>query len=238
MLEDRADPFDRHALGVLDEEDGVGIAHADADRIAERAFRDAEMQRVPVFRERDFAPVRRRPAHVDRHAAVAVAQAVENAGFAFEGDFGAAGLVHQQRGGAAGAVAAGAGCRSVAVQEQQSVIRQAGRRRRNQHKLVAADTAAAVGDLRRCPGAGRRRAVPQVEHHEIVARAVHLDEGDAGGVEGRAAMAGRVHGRGDMVFPPRLSTRQSGWRDLAQRLRPRVVRGAPGGPNSVFSTLP
>jgi len=221
MLQPGADYGDRHRVGIVDEEDGVRVAHADTDRVAERAFRDAEMQRVPVFRERDFAPVRCRPAHVDRDAAVAVALAVKHPGNALEGDFGLSGLPHQQRGRTAGAVAAGAGFRTVAVQEGEAVVRQVGGRRRDDDELVAADAAMPVGDPGRGSGAGRRRAVPQVQHDEVVAGAVHFHERKAGRPEGGRARfgrgwSGRAHGRGDMVFPPPLSTRQSVWRGPAR----------------------
>ncbi len=214
MFQPGADFGDRHRFGIVDEKHGVRVAHADAGRIGERAFRNAEMQRVAVLRKRNILPVERRAAHIDRHAAVAVALAIEHAGDALERDFGLSGLLHQQRGGAAGAVAAGAGFRTVAVQEGEAVVRQAGGRWRDDDELVAADAPVAVGDPRCRPGAGRRRAVPQVQHHEVVAGSVHLHERKAGRPEGGRGRfgrgwSGRAHGRGDMVFPPRLSTRQS-----------------------------
>ena len=89
----------------------------------------------------------------------------------------AAGLTRQDRGNAAGGVAAGPGLGAVGVADTHEGIGVAvGRRRLDGDELVAAHAGAPVGDRGRAARRQAERAGALVEHDEVVAAAVHLEE--------------------------------------------------------------
>ncbi len=162
---------------VGDEERRVRIAHAGRRRIGERAGGEVQVQRVHRRGRAGCraspaapAPCRRAPG---RRAAPRPAGRRRRCGSTWRR---AAGLAHQQVGDAAGGVAAGAGLGAVGVADAHEGVGVAVRRRLDDDELVAADAGAPVGDR---GGAGRReaeRAGALVEHDEVVAAAVHLEE--------------------------------------------------------------
>ena len=85
-------------------------------------------------------------------------------------------LVHQHRGDAARGVAAGAGLAAVGIVDAHEDIGVALGRRLEHDQLVAAHAQPAVGDGTPARRRQLERSPARVEHDEIVAQPVHLDE--------------------------------------------------------------
>ena len=177
VLQARAEFRHRQALDVGDEERRVRIAHAGGRRIGHRPRREVEVQRVHRPRQRDVRPVEPRRPHVDAHAAVGERLGGQVAGGGADDLGAAAGLARQQIGDAAGGVAAGPGLGAVGVADAHEGIGVGvWRRRLDGDELVAADAGAPVGDRGGAAGREAERAGALVEHDEVVAAAVHLEE--------------------------------------------------------------
>ena len=118
----------------------------------------------------------------------------------------AAGLARQQIDDAAGGVAAGPGLGAVGVADAHEGIGVgAWRWRLDGDELVAADAGAPVGDRRGAAGGQAERAGALVEHDEVVAAAVHLEEArHAEGIcgDGAAAEGARRTKRSVARFTP------------------------------------
>ena len=91
-----------------------------------------------------------------------------------------AGLLGEQRGDAAHAVAAGAGLRAVIVVDAHEGVGAGRARRIERHQLVVG-RALRPGRRARLVGADRQSfgRLAHVDHHDLVAETVHLDEGVA-----------------------------------------------------------
>ena len=179
---------------VLDEEDRMRVADVDRDRIAQGFAGELQVERVLFAGERDLVPAEARFAHVHRDPAGAGGLGAEQPGHGLDGDGVAAALAHDQGGGAAGAVAAGVDLAAVGVPEPQEDIGAAVARRLEHHDLVAADAGAPVGQRPRARVARREGNLPGVDHHEVVAQTVHLDEGAVAHDPGLYGLGGRkVH---------------------------------------------
>ena len=90
-----------------------------------------------------------------------------------------AGLLEHQIGDAAHAVAAGAGLRAVIVVDAHEGVG-AGRARRMQRHQLVVGRALRPAAARASAGADGARLAAQVDHHDLVAETVHLDEGVVG----------------------------------------------------------
>ncbi len=126
VFEQRADLLEIEAVGIVDEEDGMGVAHVDGagrvqDRIVDRADLKLEMRGVVErLRQRDVLPAELRRTHVDGEDEVAVAPGRQQPGLGLQGQRGLGGIAHhgigQHRpGDAARAVAAGAGLGAIGI---------------------------------------------------------------------------------------------------------------------------
>ncbi len=89
-------------------------------------------------------------------------------------------LAHDEVRDAAAGVAAGGDLAAVGVEDAHADVGDRLRGRRHDDQLVAADAGAAVGDDANDRGRQIDRRLPRVEDDEIVAEAVHLDEGQGG----------------------------------------------------------
>ena len=179
-LEARAQVFQRHRLGVIDEEHHVRVADADRHRIAERSGLDAEMERVGLAGQGDRSPIQPHRSQVDGDPPVAGRRGGQQPGLGLDGRFPGARLGHDHGGDAARAVAAGLGLAAVGVMNAQEDVGGAVNACLEDKQLVAADAPAAVGDGPRLGGADAERPGTRVEDHEIVAEAMHLDERQSG----------------------------------------------------------
>ena len=146
-----------------------------------------------------------RLAHVHRrNQRRLVLPAVEQAGLGLEGQRALAGFLEQQLGDAAHAVAAGARLRAVIVVDAHIGVG-AGRARRVQgHQLVVGRAVGLRGRARL--GRADRAGLPaHVDHHDLVAETVHLDECVVGerahGAPAVAALYGQAHDRGNDCVP-------------------------------------
>ena len=130
----------------------------------------------------DAGPVEAGAAHVDAEAAVGEAFSREVAGDGADDLVGAAVLLEQEVGDAAGGVAAGAGLGAVGVVDaHEQVGVGAGRGRFEGDELVAADAGAAVAEGGDARGGEAEGAAAVVEDDEVVAGAVHFHKGDQHG---------------------------------------------------------
>ena len=155
----------------------MGIADIDADGILQRAQRDIEMQRVHGAGQRDLAPVEARRAHVDADAALAGGFRIHQPGHRFDDDMVAARFLHQQIGDAAQPVAAGLHHPAIGIANPHEGIGQPVGGRLDGDELVAAHPGAPVGDAPRAILVQREGMLARVDHDEVVAEAVHLQEG-------------------------------------------------------------
>ncbi len=186
VLEHRSDLPEIVAVDIIHPEDRMRIAHADGagrvqDRIVDRP--DLQLDRAGVLErlgERDFVPGEARLAHVHRRNERSIAlPAIEQTGRGLEGQRALAGLLEDELGHAAHAVAARTSFGAVVVVDADERLG-AGRARRVQgHELVVGGT----GRLCRRMGLGRADQAlfaAHVHHHDLVAEAVHLGEGMVG----------------------------------------------------------
>ena len=180
VLEQWSEPAEIVGVHIVDPEDRVRVAHADdRRRVQHRRVDRADLQFdhpgvAEFLGERNVLPAELRLAHVDGVEAIGrAAPAIEQAGAGLEGQavLVAAGK-HLPRD-AAHAVAAGAGFGAVIVVDPDEGFGAGQPGRLQQHQLI-------VGDMRRHrPRIGRRhrrRLIAQVDHHDLVADAVHLGE--------------------------------------------------------------
>ena len=198
VLQARTEFRYRHARKVGHEERRVRVAHAGRRRISHRPRREVEVQRVHRPRQRDVVPAEPRRPHIDAHPPVGERLRRQVAGGGAN-DLGAPpGLARQQIGHAAGGVAAGPGLGTVGIADAHEGIGVGVcRRRLDGDELVAAHAGAPVGDRRGAPGGQAERTGAFVEHDEVVAAAMHLEEarhgegigGGGAGVEGQRCSA-------------------------------------------------
>ena len=132
------------------------------------------MQGVARLGEGDIPPVEAGFAHIDGDAPVRFGARRNRARGGFERRLRPAAFRHQQRRGAARAVAAGARLAAIGVADAHEGV--GGRRGFEHQYLIAADARTTVGDRARVLRRQRERRRAGVEYHEIVAEAVHLDE--------------------------------------------------------------
>ena len=185
-LQPRADLGQWHGLGVVHEEHRVRVAHVDRHGVRERPCADRDVERVHRAGQGDLVPVEPRRPHIDAHLACTGLVSRERPGIGFQDHTIRAGLIQQQPGRAAGAVAAGRDLAAVLVPEPEVGVGAAVTRRLQDDQLIAADTSAPVGDGAHARAVQRERRLACIEHHEVVAEPVHLGEGKPrhGGVIG------------------------------------------------------
>ena len=186
VLQERSDLTELMSLDIIDPEDRVRVSHIDRRRrMEERPVDRADLQfdgaGIPKFlRKRDFLPGKARPAHIDRRSERLVPlPAVQEAGFGLEGQRGFASLVKQEICDATHAVAAGTRFGAVTVVNAYISVGTGCPRSMERHKLVAAHSVRLRCCARLC-GADRAGLPAQVDHYDLVAETVHLDEGAMG----------------------------------------------------------
>ena len=161
-------------LGIIDKEHAMGVAHADADRVA---F-DRKVKGIAISAQRYLGPAQQRRPHVDAGQAVASIFGHQHAAFGAQRQPRQPTLRQFGGGDAAGGVAAGPGHRAIGIVECQ---RQIGIGAMVDHRqLVKPDTAMAVADGAHQPSRQRQRPGPLVQHHKVIAQPVHLDERQPG----------------------------------------------------------
>mgnify|MGYP001066926075 CR=1 FL=1 len=150
----------------------------------QRSAFDRQVGHVDLVRKRKIPPVAADGAEFDAHIHGACAATRQHAAFRFEDERILAGFFHQQMGNAARGIAAGRHLAAVDVEDAHACERAGrrclGRRAFDGQKLVAADPHLRIADPDDV-GAREGAAIgPPVEDDEMVAQAVHLDEGPLG----------------------------------------------------------
>ena len=154
------------------------VADRDRNAVAERACGDVEVQRVAGFRQRDGLPVGPDRAQIDTDVATSRRLRVNEPGRRLQADVAGPGLLHQQRGDAAGGIAAGADLAAVGIEDAHEGVRVRHRRPLDYDQLIAADPLAPVGNRPRKVRCHRNRARARVDDDEIVAESMHLGKGE------------------------------------------------------------
>ena len=134
------------------------------------------MKRVHFARQGDPVPVQVRRPHVDADQTAPGVARPQQPGAGLHGGPVAARLLHDQAGDAAGAVAAGLDLAAVVVADAHEDIRRAVRRRLHDQKLVATHPLAPAGNAARGLGRQAKGVLAGIDHHEVIAQPVHLDE--------------------------------------------------------------
>ena len=154
-------------------------------------------------------------AHIDGHTAVFADPSVERSGARLDGYPVAPKVSLQQGCYATAGVPAGAYLGTVGVQDAHEHV--SGGRRFQHDDLIAAYAACSIGD-RACRGCGRPdRFGASVDHHEVVAEAVHLYKGNIPQIHAFAALFSPV-GLPVALYRRRLVALQSAiWLSLMRR---------------------
>ena len=179
LLQLRSQRFDRRVVDIVDLQHGVRVAHrSDAERDGAAIDLEVVQRLVAVRHERH---VRRREAwraHVDPHAAVVVHLQRQGAAQSLDLEFTLVGqtLIDDEAGKAARAVAAVLHLAAVGVEDPVAKIHVRLARRLYQQQLIEADPEMAVGQLADLLVPQVGALGDQIDHHEVVAQAVHLGE--------------------------------------------------------------
>jgi hypothetical protein len=165
-------------FGIGDEEHGVGIAHIDADGVAQRSPRQRQMVGVAFAGQRDILPAVAGRTHVD---GVIVSTAIgwsgrDQSGGGFQHNFGLRAFLEQQAGDAAGGISARRNFTAVGIVDAHKGGGAAIASRFDGNKLVEANTGVAVGERARSRRIHSERLPARVDDNEIVAQSVHLYE--------------------------------------------------------------
>ena len=147
-------------------------------RRAQRPVREIEPERVGRGAERNLVPGEARAPHIDPHQTVPGTLGPERPGDGLDGHALPARLLEQQRSDGARAIAAGLDLAAIGVADFHEHIAAPGRRAHH-HELVAADAGAPVRQPAIVVVRPADRPVARIQHDEIVAKPVHLDEGNA-----------------------------------------------------------
>src|SRR5665213_3138849 len=161
------------------EERRMRIAHAGGGRVLERIQRQRQMIGIALPRQRNVAPAPARLAHVDRDAVLARGVRRQHAGGGFERDAGSTRLAHEQIGDAAGRIAASLDLAAIGVADAHEGGGGGAVRLFDDDELVGADAGVARRDRRSRFVVECQRLGPRIDHDEIVAEPMHLDEGNA-----------------------------------------------------------
>jgi hypothetical protein len=130
--------------------------------------------------ERYLVPGEARHPHVNgRDVRLAALPAIEQAGLGLEGQRRLAALAEHEVGDATHAIAAGARLRAIVVVDAHVGVGAARARRVQSHQLIVRD-AAGLRHGARLGGAHHTARPAQVDHDDLVAETVHLDEGMVG----------------------------------------------------------
>ncbi len=167
-----ADLIERDRVAIRDETDDVRVADIDRAGVVHPLPADRHRTSVHRIGERDRIPFETRPAHIDARAGPV----------RFDGDDPASGFDSRsaavEQGYRARSIAAGSDFAAIPVKNSHVEIGIGARF--EQHELVATDPFAAVRDRRGGSRCDRRQGIgARIEHDEIIAEAVHLDEGNA-----------------------------------------------------------
>jgi hypothetical protein len=213
-------------IDVIDPEHRMRIAHAHdggrmQDRIVDRP--DLQFDRTGVaelFGEGNLVPGKTRRTHIDgEQPRRQRLPAIEHARIGFEGEFGLAGFIEQQRRHAAHTVAAGARVRSVIVENADARIGARDFRRIERHQLVKRRALRRRGRAR-FAARDRQRLVTHVNDDDLVSDTVHLDEGMIGErAHNVRALLPDLYGR-----RPELGQRGTRLRQKGAILRPRSIK--------------
>ena len=224
VLDLRAEPLDGCRFRVVDEEYGVRVSHRDArdaQGLPRHVERDVE-HRAGALPERggDLGRRQHGRAHVDAHASRARPAGPHHARERLDADLvgiGEAPAAHELVE-AADPVGAHLDLGAVGVEDLHAEVGPLGRAHHQQ--LVGADAEVAIAKARRQRFERRQFAAQPVEHREVVARPVHLREGErlhptrSPGMLSPRTRSSRLSGsRTTAQWPPRTST-------SAQRGRP------------------
>ena len=142
------------------------------------------MQAIHLPRQGDLLPGGAQLAHVDRNQAGGgpaggEPDGVQQAGLGLDGAALAPGLRHDQRSDAARGVAAGLDLAAVGVADAHEDVGGGILRRLQDDQLIAADALATIGNAARGRIVQREGLAAGVDYDEVVAQAMHLDEGAA-----------------------------------------------------------
>ena len=172
-------------VDVVDPEDRVRIAHVDhrrrmQDRLVDRPDLQFDGAGVAEFLgQRNLVPAEARLAHVDGEQAARALPGIEQPAVVSNAERALAGLLRQQRGDAAHAVAAGAGFGAVVVVDADEGFGAGRARRIKRHQLIVGRALGGAA-ARASSGAIAPAARAHVDHDDLVAETVHLHEGPVG----------------------------------------------------------
>ena len=164
------------------------VAHGQYADFDEFTFQAEQIGRRTLFGgERNLRRLEARHAHVHRHLAVRLQARHDDAGSGFDANLGfrAQPLVVHEAHEAARAVAALLDLAAVGVEDAVAEIGIGPGGAFHQQDLVATDAEMAIGDELELGRAQIHALRNRVEHHEIVAQAMHFGEGISGGRDSR-----------------------------------------------------
>ena len=169
------------ALGIANPEDAMRVADVDGAWLGQHTTVGRGEGQIDSARisgglcQRYFIPCEAGCAHIDGYTAVFADPSEERSGARLDGDPAAPKASLQQRCHTTAGVPAGANLGTVGIQDTHEHI--SGARRFQHDDLIAAYAACSIGD-RACRACGRPdRFGASVDHHEVVAEAVHLYKG-------------------------------------------------------------
>lgn len=174
--------------GGVTEQRGVWISHRAGCRIMQW-----QMQGVTGPGHRHVLPVQPGHAHIDCEE-IAILCRGKKAGGRLERRSATDELRHAAR-----CIAAGPGFRTVRVEETDMHVCPCQRRRRQQDKLVAADSEAPVAQMADRRGIKGGIVLAAVDHDEIVAQTVHFREGEGHDGASHKASCGLTHGEHALI---------------------------------------
>ena len=171
----RANLGERHRLHVIDEKDGMGVAHINTAGTGIGRIRNLDRERVGLHRQRNGGGFKPCWPHIHRDAAALDPLTGQRAGNRFEIDPVCLEFLHHQIRDAACAIAAGAGLCAIRVMDAHKGVTTV-LRCLNRQKLVIADTAAPVPHGAIIGGRENGTGKATVKDNEIITEAVHLQE--------------------------------------------------------------
>jgi hypothetical protein len=125
--------------------------------------------------ERDFVPGKARTAHIDGENSLGPAQAFEPRGGGLQNEFFARRSPRQDKGDAAGPIAAGLGLRAIPVVDRHEGIGSSRARLVQYHELIESKAFAAGNRARFWPADGQARAA-QIENGDLIADPIQLGD--------------------------------------------------------------
>ncbi|CAK0741115.1 hypothetical protein WCLP8_1190006 [uncultured Gammaproteobacteria bacterium] len=177
VLDLGAEPVKRDRLGILDQKHNMGITHADRNRIRQLTTSQIEMEGVGWPGQGNLGPVHPSRPHVHRNQPGRFSGGPQQTSPSFNHHRSPSTLFQQASANTTGGIAASPNLTAICIENQHESVRVGRPRRRDHDQLIATDASMSIGE-----GANRRVAEGQrlaagIENNEIVAKAVHLQEG-------------------------------------------------------------